>query len=73
MLIMQTGFLLNKVFTSNSKGENKANQLEGILAILMQVSHIMMDFGFSLSIKKAYRAQMKNLRRQTLIKSRTHM
>jgi hypothetical protein len=73
MLITQTGYLLNKAFTSNSNGENKANQLEDILIILMQVSHIMMDFGVSLSIKKAYRAQMKNVRRHTLIKSRTLM
>jgi hypothetical protein len=73
MLLMQTGFLLNKVFTGSFEGENLAKRLEGVLIILMQVSHVMMNVGVSLSIKKAYRAQVKKVARRSFIKNRTQM
>jgi len=61
MLLMQSSFLLNKVLTFYSKEK----RLEGVLIIFMQVSHVLMDVGVSLSIKRAYRAQVKNVRRQS--------
>lgn len=61
MLLMQSSFLLNKVLTFYSKEK----RLEAVLIIFMQVSHVLMDVGVSLSIKRAYRAQVKNVRRQS--------
>ena len=59
MLLMQSGYLLNKVFVlsfEDSKSEKITTRLQDILIILMQISHIMMNVGVSLSIQKAYKA-----------------
>ena len=75
MLILQTGHLFVKPFAQFYRDYDTllTDRVNDVSIILLQVSHIMMNIGVSLSIKKAFVAQVKKVRNKKLKKASTFM
>lgn len=75
MLFLQTGHLFVKPFAQYYRDTDEllTERVNDVSIILLQVSHIIMNIGVSLSIKKAFVAQVKKTRNKKLKKTTTFM
>jgi hypothetical protein len=71
MLLVQTFYLMSRplIQALNKKDKIFAERLDDVSVIMLQFSHIIMNIGISLSIKKAFAAQVKKTRNKKLKKS----